>query len=342
MSELVDHLARLTGFRDREVLDVTLAGAIRDMLHPISVAIYRKVGEPRDERWVTRARLGDGEVAATSDSAWVSLQDLPVVDALGPRATVFESRSALMVPGAPHLGVFPIEADLDVVGVLEVQTEQPLDLAAQQLVGGILRIYRNFEALLDYSERDTLTGLLNRKSFDETFLKATAQSHNRVPPRSGSRRRAVVASGHWLGLIDIDHFKKVNDSFGHLIGDEVLLLLGRLMRSTFRSHDRLYRFGGEEFMVLMRGGSEVDTAHAFDRLRRNTESYAFPQVGQITISIGFTEVVAGDSPSAAFERADKALYYAKGHGRNQVQSHSRLVASGALVADDKHGDVELF
>ena len=128
MTELVDHLARLTGFRDREVLDVTLAGAIREMLQPISVAIYRKVGEPGDERWVTRARLGGDEVAATSDSAWISLQDLPLVDALGARAAVFEHHTAVMVPGKPHLGVFPIETDLDVVGVLEVQTEQPLDV----------------------------------------------------------------------------------------------------------------------------------------------------------------------------------------------------------------------
>ena len=342
MTELVDHLAHLTGFRDREVLDVTLAGAIRDMLHPVSVAIYRKVGEPGDERWVTRARLGSDEVAATSDSAWVSLQDLPVVDALSSRFTVLASHTAVMVAGSPHLGVFPIETDRDVVGVLEVHTEQPLDAAAQRLIVGILRIYRNFEALLDYSERDTLTGLLNRKTFDETFLKATEQSVPGTLSVAGNRRCTEAAPGHWLGLIDIDHFKRVNDAFGHLIGDEVLLLLARLMRSTFRGHDRLYRFGGEEFMVLMRGGSEADAAHAFERLRHNTATYAFPQVGHITISIGFTEVVAGDSPSAAFERADKAVYQAKDRGRNQVQSHARLVASGALVNVDKHGDVELF
>jgi PleD family two-component response regulator len=65
-------------------------------------------------------------------------------------------------------------------------------------------------------------------------------------------------------------------------------------------------------------------------------------VGRITISIGFTEVKPGDTPSGAFERADKAVYYAKGHGRNQVRSHAALVASGALEDDSIIGDVELF
>ncbi len=119
----------------------------------------------------------------------------------------------------------------------------------------ILRIYRNFQGLLDYSERDTLTGLLNRKTFDESFLKAMAEPcaaagagvAGERPPGTAARARS-----YWLGVIDIDHFKRVNDNHGHLIGDEVLLLLARLMRSSFRFHDRLYRFGGEEFVVLMR------------------------------------------------------------------------------------------
>jgi diguanylate cyclase (GGDEF)-like protein len=147
---------------------------------------------------------------------------------------------------------------------------------------------------------------------------------------------------HWLGVIDIDHFKSVNDNYGHLIGDEVLLLLSRLMRSRFRFHDRLYRFGGEEFVVLMRCGSEEDAHHAFERLRTGVERYPFPQVGHITVSVGFTEVKIGDTPSGAFERADKAVYYGKTHGRNQVCSHAKLVASGELEDLSVSGDVELF
>jgi diguanylate cyclase (GGDEF)-like protein len=147
----------------------------------------------------------------------------------------------------------------------------------------------------------------------------------------------------WLGVIDIDHFKHVNDGFGHLIGDEVLLLLSRLMRTSFRFHDHLYRFGGEEFVVLMRCNSDEDAASAMERLRANVERYVFPQVGHITISVGFTKLRAGDSPNDAFARADRAVYYAKQNGRNQVQHHAQLVAEGKLVDESRdHSDAELF
>jgi diguanylate cyclase (GGDEF)-like protein len=114
------------------------------------------------------------------------------------------------------------------------------------------------------------------------------------------------------------------------------------MRGSFRFHDRLYRFGGEEFVVLMRCHSDLDAAHALERLRAHTEAYAFPQVGRITISVGFTMVTSGDTPNGAFERADKAVYHAKEHGRNQVIGHADLVAQGLLAGVAKTGEVELF
>ena len=81
---------------------------------------------------------------------------------------------------------------------------------------------------------------------------------------------------------------------------------------------------------------------AFERLRHNVERHLFPQVGRITVSIGFTELKAGDTPNGAFERADKAVYFAKGNGRNQLHHHADLVAAGHLADDAKIGDVELF
>lgn len=342
MSQLVDHLADLTGYRDRDVLDVTLVGAMKDLLRPESVAIYRVVGESGQERWLTRARLSASDLVATADPAWVDIEALPMLSQHPQRLQAMNSREITQVTsGKFHVAVFPVATDRDVVAVMEITSALPLSTDEQRLVGSILRIYRNFQGLLDYSERDTLTGLLNRKTFDESFLKATAEPQ--LPAGANdSERRALQAGGTYLGVLDIDHFKRVNDTYGHLIGDEVLLLLSRLMRATFRFHDRLYRFGGEEFVVLMRCANEEDAAQAFERLRSNTEEYAFPQVGRITVSIGFTLVKPGDTPSGAFERADKAVYYAKGHGRNCVFSHAELVDRGELEDDSKTGDVELF
>ncbi len=340
MSELVDQLADLTGFRDRDVLDVTLVGAFRDLLRPLSVAIYRSVGEAGDERWLTRARLGEHDVAASADSAWTDLEQLPRRTHDAARLEAFERRCVVTVPGAPHRSLFPVATDREVVGVLEIQTDEALDLKDQRLVASILRIYRNFQALLDYSEHDTLTGLLNRKTFDESFMKAASEPRPEGPDDGEGRRR--LSGTHWLGVVDIDHFKRVNDTCGHLIGDEVLLLVSRLMRAGFRFHDRLYRFGGEEFVVLMRCAHGEAAMAAFERLRVLVERYVFPQAGHITVSVGYTEVRPVDTPNAAFERADRAVYYAKAHGRNRVCSHSELVARGELVEGDAVSDVELF
>jgi diguanylate cyclase (GGDEF)-like protein len=183
--------------------------------------------------------------------------------------------------------------------------------------------------------------LLNRKTFDESFLKTLSQTV--VVSRTDDARRTHSENfSYWIGVIDIDHFKRINDNFGHLIGDEVLLLLSRLMHASFRFQDRLYRFGGEEFVVLMRCGNAADALLAFERLRTNVERYVFPQVGQLTVSVGFTQVQFSDTPAAAFERADKAVYHAKTHGRNQVCSHAVLLADGVIADAAKTGEVELF
>ena len=256
MSQLVDHLAELTGFRDRDIVDVTLVSALHDLLNPISVAIYRVVGEGGDERWITRARLGESDAVATADPAWADPESLPRLDQYPARVQAMAGETSIVtMPGALSRSIFPVRTDREVVGVMEVESRVPLRDEDVRMVTSILRIYRNFQGLLDYSERDTLTGLLNRKTFDESFLKATS-----APPMSAAmsqaatpdgRRHAASAHRHWLGVIDIDHFKSVNDTYGHLIGDEVLLLLSRLMRSSFRFHDRLYRFGGEEFVLVL-------------------------------------------------------------------------------------------
>ena len=346
MSQVVDHLAELTGFRDRDVMDVTPVMALRDLLEPESVAIYRTVGEPGAERWLTRAHLRAGDAVASADPLWAKPEALPLVSEHPLRLEAMRSLTVTQVARAGQwLYLFPIATERDVVGVIEILSTRRLGAGSQRLVSSVLRIYHNFQGLLDYSERDTLTGLLNRKTFDESFLKVLGELPLRPPPgeHGAEDRRHESAVPHYvLGVVDIDHFKSVNDRFGHLIGDEVLLLLSRLMRGSFRFHDLLYRFGGEEFVVLMRCDEDVHAGEAFERLRLNTERYAFPQVGRITVSIGFTEVRRGDSPAAAFERADKAVYHAKAHGRNQVHNYAALVASGVILEAAQPSDMELF
>ena len=341
MPHVVDHLAELTGFRDRDVLDTTLVAVLRDLLQPLSVTVCHTVGEEPQQHWLVRARLGEGDVAASSDSLWAELDVLPRLEAFPARLECLRTQEPVETTGATHTTCFPLLTDRDAVGVLEIESRSALHADELRTVSSMLRVYRNVQGLLDYSERDLLTGLLNRKTFDEAFYKACAVS-TAGPAPSEARREARADLRPYLGVIDIDHFKQVNDRHGHLIGDEVLLLLSRLMRASFRFHDRLYRFGGEEFVVLLRCGSDAHAMQAFERLRAATEAYPFPQVGRITVSIGFTAVRPDDNPNTAFERADKAVYWAKAHGRNRVAEHAELVARGELTELQKAGDIELF
>ena len=343
MTDLVERLADLTAHRDRDVLDASLVSALCELLSPVSVAVHRCVGDEGNQRWLTRARMAAGEVAPVADAGWAEIDLLPRLDDRPAWRDSLRSQNPLSFAGAPATALFPLATDTGTVGVLELRTASALSLPESRSVSSILRLYRNFEGLLDYSERDTLTGLLNRKTFDDAFLKLSLPPANAAAASTDDERRdALAAATHYLGVIDIDHFKRVNDGFGHLIGDEVLLLLSRVMRGTFRYHDRLYRFGGEEFVVLMRCADDASAAIAFERLRANVAQYAFPQVGHITVSVGYTAVDACDTPSRAFERADRAVYFAKEHGRDQVRSHAALVATGLLDGAHQVGDVELF
>ncbi len=195
----------------------------------------------------------------------------------------------------------------------------------------LARIYGHQLRLLDYGELDSLTRLLNRKTFEETFDRLLQASTRGCEYLGGERRQADAAMPAWLCVIDIDHFKRINDTFGHLFGDEVLLRLGELMRRTFRTGDRLFRFGGEEFVVLLNAVDAARAAQSFERFRRRVERHDFPQVGQVTCSIGFTRVEALDVPTDVLGRADRALYYAKASGRNRVCDYEALLGAGAIA-----------
>ena len=345
MSQLVDNLANLASLRDRDALDVALVSAVHDVLQPETSAIYRAVGQEGDERWLCSAQMNRQQAVPTSDAAWIDLATLPRLADVPLRQHVAMTGKMARAGTLPDVTAFSVHGSPGATGVLELSSPAPLPDESIRIIEGVLRLYANFHCLLDYGERDALTELLNRKTFDGAFLKATLEQGQRIGQDEveSERRDQGPRGSYWLAMIDIDHFKRVNDTFGHLIGDEVLLLLARLMRSTFRFHDQLYRFGGEEFVVLMRCNGEEEAACALERMRLNTEQFLFPQVGKITISTGFSEIKTGDTPSGAFERADKAVYYAKAHGRNQVSSYAGLVAGGELVEQTAiEGEMELF
>ena len=120
-------------------------------------------------------------------------------------------------------------------------------------------------------------------------------------------------------LVDIDFFKRVNDTYGHSVGDSVLIELSDIILKITRDTDKFYRIGGEEFAILSIQKSIEDEVNFANRLRSAVESETFSEVGSITISIGITQQKKDDTFKTLFERADLALYSAKDSGRNCVK-----------------------
>jgi diguanylate cyclase (GGDEF)-like protein len=130
-------------------------------------------------------------------------------------------------------------------------------------------------------------------------------------------------------MLDIDHFKEYNDSFGHPAGDEILRRLGATLRSTLRSHDVVARYGGEEFVVLLPGTGENEAIEVAERLRSAIAKSPWPR-REVTASLGIGTIgphTAG--ASTLLEQADRALYHSKQAGRNQV-THYRRCESSAM------------
>jgi diguanylate cyclase (GGDEF)-like protein len=338
MRHFIHLLTELTACRSHDALRSALARALTHLLPAESVAIYRAVGEPDDRRWFAVFHAGSDSSPVTADA---DDEELPRLSMYPQRGAALEGKVAATAGAGEWVTVFPMSNEREIVSVLELRTGRSLDGEAYSTVGTLLQVFMNLQRILDDGQCDSLTGLLNRKTFDSAFFKATAGAHDGTAA-SLERRAEGRRTRRWVGMIDIDFFKSVNDRFGHLIGDEVLLLLAQLMRSCCRTDDLIYRFGGEEFVVLLQCPNEENATAVFERLRKSTARCTFPQVGNVTVSIGFTELHELDSPSEALGRADKAVYFAKEHGRNQTHNYAELAKRGELVSVEQVGAVELF
>lgn len=154
---------------------------------------------------------------------------------------------------------------------------------------------------------DGLTGLRNRQAGE-------AALHARV--RAAQREGGSLA----IALCDIDHFKRVNDTFGHAVGDRVLVQVATQLKSLIRDQDCAVRWGGEEFLLILPGAALAAARGTAERIRSAIEATPDIEVGRITISIGVDQLLPDDDVTSLLARTDRALYAAKGNGRNRVEA----------------------
>ncbi|SBV90451.1 putative Diguanylate cyclase domain protein [uncultured delta proteobacterium] len=184
-----------------------------------------------------------------------------------------------------------------------------LDSALRHMASTIKNV-RRYQEVCNFADRDSLTGAFNRRHFEQT-LQAEIARHERYGDEIS------------LLILDIDHFKNINDSFGHLKGDEVLRAVVGIITATVRQTDYCVRYGGEEFVVLLPHTSSSNAAWLAERLRKKIQKLSF-RAGKnsfgVTASIGVATIPTGESKDGAAltSEADQALYLAKNGGRNKV------------------------
>ena len=166
------------------------------------------------------------------------------------------------------------------------------------------------EQLLELATTDALTGLHNRRYFFSRLAESVARF------KRFAEHACVI-------MLDCDHFKQVNDRYGHAVGDEVLRGLATIMKQNMRQTDVIGRLGGEEFAVLLNDADQDDAVEWAERLRRLVAAREYCADGQhfvVTISLGCTQLNGSDDENSVLARADRALYQAKQNGRNRVES----------------------
>lgn len=328
---ILQNLVQMTEQRDHLRLELSVLSTFLQLPHIQSVRALEllKLDDAywvRPRTWLHNDQLVTAAQDFMHDPARKPLQSVPHL-----HACITQRAQQAQQTGGVHgqyILWLPVWMHEPVHACVEIIRATPPSKHELDVILAIFTVYKNYQSLLDYSERDALTGLLNRKTFDEHLMRFAAQVHDsEEQPR--------------LAVIDIDHFKQVNDRFGHLFGDEVLILVANLLRTAFGTQHRIFRFGGEEFAVLMPPMRREAAQAALEAFRETVARHAFPQVGSVTVSIGFA-CAKLCAPIEILGQADQALYFAKEHGRNRVCQYERLHADGQLHHAQIHDDIELF
>ncbi len=319
---VLTNLISLTNERDVYQLELLLAQSLYDLIQPMnsssekSVVVYRPVN--------VKKHLFNSVVIGKAK------QETLLSDALKTAlAECFEEGEFVSLKNDTdsELSLYPLKNTANrTMAVIAIEATNN-DAQLHETITMLLQIHQNFAGLINDNEHDTLTGLLNRKSLDAKLNKVIEQKR-----KSAKRVDDQANAKHFLALFDLDHFKKVNDEYGHLIGDDVLKSLSGLMKSSFREKDMLFRYGGEEFLGVFECTNKKDIMHLLERFRNTVSKHAFNEVDSVTISIGYTEIHAYDELEDIVNRADQALYFAKGHGRNCLYCYEKLVQASKIEA----------
>ena len=319
IATLMEQMAKLTSQREQRELERALLELLGGFLGSVSISLFGvRYPETLPELKLLQVSDDHGQLITPDGCGWIPAGD----DARKAIAIGLEQRGPWQHAG--HIWQVIYQKN-SIIALLQIE-HSPLTPDEAGFLSGMVRIHENYLRLLYDAERDMLTGLLNRRSFDARLYELLAQGNGQPT----------------LALVDIDHFKLVNDRYGHIVGDEVLLLVAHHMEQILGPYAQLYRYGGEEFGIILRDEPALAQTR-LEALRQSIAAFSFPQVGHVTISIGHVGIQGQMLPANVVEQADRALYYAKENGRNQVCAYNQLLQQGSIAPKVAHeGDIELF
>ncbi|WP_372762894.1 GGDEF domain-containing protein [Pseudoalteromonas sp.] len=210
---------------------------------------------------------------------------------------------------------FDLTVENEHLGQLIYFSQYPLSLAIEQKLKQLhsalvypLRNAMRYNRVLKLATKDALTGLSNRSQFNDTLLQKLENCRRFQRPFS-------------LMLFDLDNFKQVNDNYGHKVGDDVLKEFAQVLISCIRGTDTVFRFGGDEFALLIENPEFTTNKVIAERIMRRVKHSSLMAQYQVTCSIGFTLADSQDNENDVFSRADKGLYKAKAAGRNCARAY---------------------
>jgi len=297
-------LARLLNQNQQQ--RATQLAAVQQLLTQVTaqlgeLAQYLELADADQADGATARQTLDRNLTSEMDALDTRLQAAPELDSL---QTEIQQRMQAI---SSHLKAFHEQEDAR-ARVWQTRSEQmdrrihELERSAQDMEVSLRKEHQR-------ATTDPLTGIANRLVFEQRMAEVCQQAH--------AGRVACLL------ILDIDHFKHINDQYGHAAGDRALCIVARQLAAVLRPDDVLARYGGEEFAVILSGANLEAGRQKGEALRKQIETTSFrgrQRPVRITLCCGVTEVGADDTPAAVFARADRALYLAKDRGRNRVEA----------------------
>lgn len=218
--------------------------------------------------------------------------------------------------------LIPLKGSKNTNGALFIENIAPFKynremfLLIVETINIVVQNIKANEKILDLAMKDQLTQVYNRNYM---------QKHLKEKIDQGTTFSLVLG--------DIDFFKKINDTYGHLAGDEVLKVISKILKSNLSKKDRIYRYGGEEFLIYLEGMTEIESLALVSKIKNDIEAATIISDDitlRVTMSFGCYETVSGESMKAVIEKADEALYSSKENGRNRVTMYRQMKKEKAI------------